>query len=747
AEITLWDAEHEVLRTRGRGADPRYADYSRTTGGVYRLDQGFSGWIARHRAPLLVADVDSSEVRPAVDMKQFPIRTMVGVPLTVARQLIGTLELVSYTPRAFSESHLETLRTIAAQAAVAIQNAQLYHESRRRAEELSSLFRAASFAASSQEPNEVLRQIMAEVAGLMNAQLGVVLLYDPETGLLVAHPTALFGRPAEDVADFRIDTRAPGFERSVFHTGRVFRSDNAPSDQRVIAAYRPFIERFQARGVLAAPLVVRDQHIGEVHIARTNRTPFDLDDEQRLLTMTTLLGGVIESARVASERAARLNELAGLYEISQAVSSITDLKQVYARITASIAQRAGVEYAGILLYDAGREALVSQPPFYGVPDDVLEHYLIPLASSDEARRLWSESAIWISNDVPNDPLTKAAGLDGLAQAVGVRRTLLAVMSLGARRIGVIQVSNKIDGQPFNEQDARLMSIYATQIAVVVENARLYALTDVRLHKRIEELTALSAISQELNATLDRERILDLVLNEAVRATGATHGNITLYDPNTLELIPRARLGYTAEEVERQRLIRQKVGQGIVGKVIESGEPLLIDNVREQPEHLPIAASTQSELAMPIRYAWQVVGAINLESPQPAHFTQDHVSFVQALASQAAIAIGNAQRYEEQLARGELLRSRAEQLANLFEIGQAFRSDRPLIEVLDDVVHAVQETSGFNVVVLSLLTDDPPVLERVSAAGLPVSVFENIKQVRQPWSTISQALQDVFRISQ
>ncbi|HJW84029.1 MAG TPA: cache domain-containing protein, partial [Anaerolineae bacterium] len=46
AEITLWDAEHEVLRTRGRGADPRYADYSRTTGGVYRLDQGFSGWIA-----------------------------------------------------------------------------------------------------------------------------------------------------------------------------------------------------------------------------------------------------------------------------------------------------------------------------------------------------------------------------------------------------------------------------------------------------------------------------------------------------------------------------------------------------------------------------------------------------------------------------------------------------------------------------------------------------------------------------
>ncbi|MGH2594187.1 MAG: GAF domain-containing protein, partial [Anaerolineae bacterium] len=747
AEITLWDPEAEVLRTRGRGADPNYEEYSRTAGGVYRLDQGYTGWIASRRAPLLISDTLTSEIRPAIDLEKFPIRSHVGVPLLSANELIGTLELAAYMPGAFTEAHLETLRTIAGQAAVAIQNAQLYLESRRRAEEAAGLFRVASIAASALEPDEILRQIMAETAKLMGAQLGLVLLYNPETHMLEAHPTALFGAPYESVRDFKIDTRKPTFHRSVFRTGRILRTDDAPNDRRILKDYRPYIERFHARRVVSAPLVVRNRPVGEVHIVRTSGSPFDQDDEQRLLTLATLLASVVETARLAAERAERLNELTGLYEISQAVSSLADLPEVYSRITRSIAERVGVEYAGVLLYDPDREMLISQPPFFGVSNDVLQHYVIPVQPGSPAHRIWTENDIWISNDVPNDPLTQEANLDQLARTVGVKRTLLAAMTVGTRRIGVIQVSNKRSGQPFDDQDARLMSIYATQIAAMVENARLYVLTDVRLQQRVEELAALSAISQELNATLDLERILDLVLDEAVRASGATRGSIVLVDPTTQEQVLRAMRGYTAEEIERARMVTLRIGDGIVGKVIETGQTSVVDNVRDNLDYVQFAAETQSELAVPIRYALEVVGAINLESPRLAHFQPEHLSFLQALAAQAAIALGNAQRYEDQMRRGELLRRRAEQLANLFEIGQAFRSDRPLIEVLDDVVHAVQETVGFNVALLSLLAGDPPVMERVAGAGLPVAVLAELKQVRQPWEAVSALMRDVFRISQ
>ncbi len=144
--------------------------------------------------------------------------------------------------------------------------------------------------------------------------------------------------------------------------------------------------------------------------------------------------------------------------------------------------------------------------------------------------------------------------------------------------------------------------------------------------------------------------------------------------------------------------------------------------------------------------------MNLESSEAEAFQDDDVNFVSALASQAAIAIGNALRLEEQMERGEMLRRRAEQLANLFEISQAFRSDRPLEQVLDDVAHAIQESVGFNVVVVSLVEGDPSTPEaliqrRVAAAGVPVALFEEIKAIQPAWASLEAILRDEFRISQ
>jgi GAF domain-containing protein len=173
----------------------------------------------------------------------------------------------------------------------------------------------------------------------------------------------------------------------------------------------------------------------------------------------------------------------------------------------------------------------------------------------------------------------------------------------------------------------------------------------------------------------------------------------------------------------------------------------VDDVTQDMDYMRVIPDVRSELCVPIRYAGSVVGAINLESPLVAAFHQDDVSFISALAAQAAIAIGNTQRLEEQMQRGELLRRRAEQLANLFAISQAFRSNQPLENVLEDVAHAIQETVGFDVAVVSLVEGEPPVQRRVAAAGVPVTVFEQMKAVRPAWSIVEIAMRDEFRISQ
>ena len=295
AEINLWSALDNVLRTRGRGGDTPNTD---SAPGVYRLGESYTGWIAQQRQPLLVADTAVSEIKPARPADLAPIKSVCGVPLIAGEDLIGTLELAANRVDAFTPAHLETLTTIAAQAAVAIQNAQLFAETRRRVDESAALFRISTIAASALTPDELLHQLMGEIGKFMRADLGLALVYNSNTRFLEPLTTASFGDLPEHVQDFRLDTTLPAFRHSVFKARLVFRSDDALNDKRVIDLYRPFIERFQVRALLTAPLVIRDEAIGEVYMAKRTPTPFAAEDEQRLTTVLTLLADAIVNAQL-----------------------------------------------------------------------------------------------------------------------------------------------------------------------------------------------------------------------------------------------------------------------------------------------------------------------------------------------------------------------------------------------------------------------------------------------------------------
>jgi GAF domain-containing protein len=222
-----------------------------------------------------------------------------------------------------------------------------------------------------------------------------------------------------------------------------------------------------------------------------------------------------------------------------------------------------------------------------------------------------------------------------------------------------------DPHAYDDTHRELLEAIAAQAAIALENARLYQLTDIRLQERVEELTALVSITRELNSTLQMERIFDLVLDGAMQATGAEYSSIYLLDPEREILQRRAVRGYEATTAPEG----QAVGQGIIGRTVVTGQPNVVEDVTQDPDYLRVIPDVRSELCVPISYAGSVVGAINLESRLTAAFHPDDVSFVSALAAQAAIAIGNAQRLEEQMQRSELLRRRAEQLSNLARHGR------------------------------------------------------------------------------
>jgi signal transduction histidine kinase/GAF domain-containing protein len=271
-------------------------------------------------------------------------------------------------------------------------------------------------------------------------------------------------------------------------------------------------------------------------------------------------------------------------------------------------------------------------------------------------------------------------------------------------------------------------------------------TTANEQRLLAELAALQRISQQLNSTLDLGQILEAILEEAVEVTPATHASIHLIDQGTGQLRLRTWHSYSPEQMAAMEDIENWSARSIIRQMIETGQTVSLSGVSQDADSYSLVPETRSELAVPIRYAGEIVGVINLTSPEPAAFSTDGVHFLETLADQAAIAIGNTRRYEDQVRQGEALSRRAEQLAALFEISGALRMDLRLGDILERIVHAIPEVVGFNKAILSWVEGDPPYLRRVVSAGIPLAVFRQLQHVCQPLAKLKAIMRDEYRIS-
>lgn len=571
AEVTLWDERRQVLVTRGAAGDPRY---QAQTGGTYTLDEGYTGWVAKNREPLLIPDTRTrSDVRPKVDTEDMPIRCYMGVPLIAGTNFVGTLEMAADRVGAFTQQDLRLLQAVAAQAAVAIENARLYEESERRVEEMTGLFQIAGIVTSTLDLNQLMEETLHKTAHLLKAEKMALLLYDEASEKLRAHPKAVVGLPPEDAEGLSIDTQTKEFAYGVFRTGRPFRSYDAPNDRRIISSYQPLIRKFGFKTVLSVPLRTQDVILGEVHAA-----------------------------------------------------------------------------------------------------------------------------------------------------------------------------NKRDGV-FTREDERLLVTIAAQLATGIQNVRLYQRTDEQLRSQVEQMTALQRITRELNATLELEHILEVVIGEATRATNSSHGNIALLDVESGNFHIVAHQGYTDEEVAVLQGMVLGDGPSIAEDAIRTARSVIVADASQEERPVCTRKKTRSAVAVPILYEGEVAGVINLRSMEVNTFDESMLGFLEGLANQAGVAIGNAWRYQEQVHLGRSLRRRAEQLNSLLEIGNVLRMNLSLEEVLDQIAYSIQDAVGFNMALLSIVEGDPPTLRRVAASGLPIAAFEEMKQVRQPLERFERIMREEYRISQ
>ena len=332
-----------------------------------------------------------------------------------------------------------------------------------------------------------------------------------------------------------------------------------------------------------------------------------------------------------------------LNEVSASITSSLDLRIVLNAIMEKAVEILDAEAGSLLLIDEKTQELV------------FEVILGPAASKLAGQRLPMGKGIVGAvaqsgrPQIVNSAQTDTRWLRDVGQTDRfVTRALLTVpMKAKDNVIGVIQVLNKIDGTPFDEDDQTLLESFAGNAAVAVENAQLFSRTDEALARRVEELSTLQEIDRELNISLDFSRVMDLTLGWGLRVTGAEAGSIGMIDREQNGLLILNSKGYASlhQPPDGQPLPLER---GLAGKAIRDGQPLMIDgaNAGPEPEDAPASPETHSQISVPIRRGAEVIGVLNLESTQPGAFGPTEFDSAVRLANHAAIAIANARLYEE-----------------------------------------------------------------------------------------------------
>src|SRR5437899_9384941 len=217
-----------------------------------------------------------------------------------------------------------------------------------------------------------------------------------------------------------------------------------------------------------------------------------------------------------------------------------------------------------------------------------------------------------------------------------------------------------------------------------------AAVQTELQSRIEPL--LLEVADVVNTTLDLDTTLRRVAELVRKVIDYEIFGILLLNEKTQELYFRFSVGHSHEVAER---IRVKVGEGVTGVAAQRAEAVLVGNVTEDPRYISAVPNVRSELAIPLIVKNKVIGVLDIESPQPDHFTEEHKRLLTLIASRMAVGIENARLYTR-------ITRQARTLLLLNEIARELTSILNLDEVLKRVGELLQRLIDYQMFSILLL---------------------------------------------
>jgi putative nucleotidyltransferase with HDIG domain len=623
----------------------------------------------RTKKPVAVFDTKKEKAIPDILVKRFGFRSSLTVPLLgFGRNVLGFLfiDVIGKTRR-FSPDELLLAEYLSNFASIAIEQARINTGLERTLDILSSYDEITALSEQRLGIGRFLKRMLMKLVKVLEMDGGAIQLYEGD--VLVIKTT--FGgtkKLARSFADIRVGKMTA---EKVWKAKRPVIIEDAATDKRLPKPWRDVILESGYRSIFSLPMVVDDKVRGVLTVGSKQKKVYQKHEVDLFMNVGKQVGMMIENALLFEKIEVSRKKIKALERLNRSTVSILELPLLYRQVLDELPSIIPCYSSSILLADDDRRTL-KVVSAYGPKRKKREGFKTRIGKGITGRVAKTGKPVNIPNIKKNRYYKE--------ELPEVRSELCVPLVAKGKTIGVLNVED-YRMNAYTQDDLELLSAFGNEIAIAIENARLYQ----EAKERTAQLELINRVVKKIGLTLDIDSLSQKLCETIQGHFYYDYTLLFLLDEERENFVLKGHAGYAFKMID----YRQHIDKGLLGLCYKTKRSVLENDtvrnkrfIRRFPENVTI----RSELDIPLVSGEKVHGVLSLQSRTKDAFSEWDLVAMETISEHIVSSLENARLYT-------YLRQSLAELSSVYEIGVSLSTSRDLNELLERMYRRTSVMTG------------------------------------------------------